>query len=128
MVFGLEPGDSATIALDIDGNSSIGLTTDGVLLIRSIFDLNGTSLIQGAIGSGSSRTSAQIQNYLNSLKTNGTLDIDGNGSVGLTTDGVLLIRAIFGLTGTSLIQGAIASDATRSAAEIESYLTGLLGN
>ena len=43
-----------------------------------------------------------------------SLDADGNGVVDAMTDGLLLIRAMFGLTGTAVTTGAIGPNATRS--------------
>ena len=50
-------------------------------------------------------------------------DIDGNGSTDALTDGLLLLRYLFNLSGESLIAGAVSSDATRTtASEIEEYI------
>ena len=55
------------------------------------------------------------------------LDIDGNGAVDALTDGLLVLRYLFGLTGNSLIAGVVAEDATRTTAEeIEAYLASLM--
>lgn len=43
-----------------------------------------------------------------------TLDIDGNGKVDALTDALLFIRALFGLTGTSVTNGALGVGATRT--------------
>jgi hypothetical protein len=43
-----------------------------------------------------------------------TNDVDGNGTVSTTTDGLILIRAMSGLTGVAVTQGAIGAGATRS--------------
>ncbi len=51
------------------------------------------------------------------------LDVDGNGFNDALTDGLLVIRYLFGLRGEALISGAIGSGATRTtAADIESFL------
>jgi len=56
-----------------------------------------------------------------------TLDVDGNGTADPLTDGLLIIRYLFGLRGDALIAGAVAPLATRTTAEaIESYLQSLL--
>ena len=55
------------------------------------------------------------------------LDVDGNDKVDALTDGLLILRYSFGLTGDSLIGGVVASDATRTTAEeIEAYLETLM--
>ena len=43
-----------------------------------------------------------------------TLDADGNGAIDALTDGLVLIRAMFGLTGTAVTNGAIGTNATRA--------------
>ncbi len=56
------------------------------------------------------------------------LDIDGNGSVGPLTDGLLAIRFLFGFTGSTLTLGAIdALACTRcTAQDVEAYLATLI--
>ena len=50
-------------------------------------------------------------------------DIDGNGVVDALTDGLLLLRYLFNVSGSSLIDGAIAINATRtSASDIQQYI------
>lgn len=52
-----------------------------------------------------------------------TLDIDGNCAVDPLTDGLLLSRAMMGLTGTAVTNGAIGAGATRTTwAQIRLYL------
>jgi len=61
----LDPG-SPGCTLDTDGNGVIDALTDGLILIRAMFGLTGTSVTNSAVGLGASRTTwAQIQPYLN---------------------------------------------------------------
>ena len=54
-------------------------------------------------------------------------DIDGNGSVDALTDGLLLLRYLFGLTGTNLINSVVGDGATKTqSAALESYMSGLM--
>ena len=58
-----------------------------------------------------------------------TLDVDGNGVQDALTDGLLIIRALFGLTGTAVTTGTIGSNATRTTwAEIRAYLNSNCGS
>jgi hypothetical protein len=51
------------------------------------------------------------------------LDIDGDGEAKPLTDGLLLIRYLFGFSADSLISGAIGTGATRATAEeVEAYI------
>lgn len=43
-----------------------------------------------------------------------TLDVDGNASFDALTDGILIMRYLFGFSGSSLTAGAVGSGATRS--------------
>ena len=56
------------------------------------------------------------------------LDIDGDNEVGPLTDGVLVLRYLFGFTGPTLVGGAVdAAACTRcDATAIEAYLAGLV--
>ena len=54
-------------------------------------------------------------------------DIDGSGNVDALTDGLMLLRYLFGLRGASLIDGAVANGAARQSAEdIEAYIVSLM--
>jgi len=51
------------------------------------------------------------------------LDVDGDGEYDALTDGLVVLRYLFGLTGNALVNGAVGSGATRKdAAAILSYL------
>lgn len=43
-----------------------------------------------------------------------SLDFDGNGSIDALTDGLLVLRAMFGLTGNAVSSGTVAGNATRA--------------
>ena len=43
-----------------------------------------------------------------------SLDFDGNGTVDALTDGLMMLRAMFGLTGNAVTSGAIGGNATRN--------------
>jgi hypothetical protein len=112
--------------LDIDSNNQYDALTDGLMIVRYLFGLNGASLINGAVGTGATRgSSSQIGAYLDDIRP--YLDADGNGIVDALTDGPLIIRNLFGLTGASLIQGAVGAGARRdTASAVQSYLSTLM--
>lgn len=64
-----------------------------------------------------------------SLISGCTLDIDGNGVQDALTDGLLIIRALFGLTGTAVTNRAIGSSSPMRTtwAQIQPYLNGKCG-
>ena len=97
--------------LDLDGNGSIDALTDGLMIIRALFGLTGASVTNGAVGAAATRTTwAQIQPMLNLP----ALDVDGNGTTDALTDGLLMLRAMFGLTGTGATAGVVGAGATRA--------------
>ena len=109
-------------SLDLDGNQKYDALTDGLLFLRGLFGLEGDGLTLGLIGSDATYSEpTEIANRINIL---GELaDIDGNGKVDALTDGLLVLRYLFGLEGDALVKGVIGSDATRvTAEEIETYL------
>ena len=55
------------------------------------------------------------------------LDVDGDGTTLPLSDGVLVLRYLFGFTGATLTSGALASGATRDATEIVALLEGCGG-
>ena len=113
-------------SLDIDGNDQYDALTDGLLLLRDMFGLDGSALVTGTIASDAAYTeSADIEARISTL---GDLaDIDGNGQIDALTDGLLTLRYLFGLEGDTLVAGVVASDATRTTApEIEAHLKTLM--
>ena len=113
---------SGCFSFDVDQSSSMGALTDGLLVIRHLFDFSGDTLVADATDTSATRSVASdISSYLTDAKTE--LDIDGSGDVGALTDGLLLIRYLFDFRGESLINNAIDAKATRkTAAEIEAYI------
>ena len=104
-VFGVTQG----CVLDIDGNQTISATTDGLMLLRAMLGLTGTSVTAGATAPGAPRTTwQQIAPFVHLA----ALDIDGNGATAPASDGVMLLRAMFGLTGTAVTEGAVVGGRT----------------
>ncbi|MEO7761009.1 MAG: hypothetical protein ABIS68_03750 [Casimicrobiaceae bacterium] len=57
-----------------------------------------------------------------------SLDVDGSNSIDALTDGLLMLRAMFGLTGTAVTNGAVAAGAPRANwTAIRAYLNGSCG-
>ena len=114
-----------TCTLDVDGNGQLDPWTDGLLILRTMLALPGTQVTSGAIGAGATRSLfAQISPVI-SLPM---LDVDGNGKTDALTDGLLIMRAMFGLTGVQVTNSAVGSGATRTTwAEIRGYLNANCG-
>jgi len=103
-------------SLDVDASVAVtryDALTDGLLVIRYLFGLTGAALTAGAVGPTATRTApAAISAYLDAIRP--LLDIDGNGNADALTDGLLIIRYLFGLRGDALIAGALDPSATRT--------------
>ena len=112
----------AAFDFDIDEDGQAQPLTDGLLMIRHLFGFSGTALINGAVAAGAERReAAEIESYL--TENSAALDIDGDGKALPLTDGLLIIRYLFGFSGDALVQGAIAADAKiKQATEVEAQL------
>ena len=109
--------------LDIDGNGVVDALTDGLLNLRHRFGFSGAALITGAVAANCTRCSAgDIQTYINAEGL--TLDIDNNMNLDALTDGLLILRFMFGFTGTTLTSNAVAPNCVNrcDAATILPYL------
>ena len=112
----------AAFDFDIDEDGQAQPLTDGLLMIRHLFGFSGTALTNGAVAAGAERReAAEIESYL--TENSAALDIDGDGKALPLTDGLLIIRYLFGFSGNALVQGAIAADAKiKQATEVEAQL------
>ena len=113
---------SGCFSFDIDENNQAKALTDGLLVIRHLFGFTGDALATGAISSDATRDRAEDISAL-LVDADSELDIDGNGESKALSDGLLLIRYLFGFTGEALIAGAIGDGATRDTSEaVEEYI------
>jgi len=111
--------------LDVDADNRYDALTDGLMIVRYLLGLTGTALTHGALGATATRVDpAEILLYLDSIKP--ALEIDGNLTTDAFTDGVLIVRYLFGLRGGSLVAGALGSNPTRTAPDIETYIQSLM--
>jgi subtilisin family serine protease len=111
--------------LDIDVNGQFDALTDGLLLLRSMFGIEGNPLILNAVAPDAyyqsvSEISQQIASVIDET------DIDGDGTIDALTDGILILRYLFGLEGQILVDGVVAPGATRTTEQIEEYLDNLV--
>ena len=105
------------INLDIDENGEYDALSDGLLIIRYLFGLTGDDLVSGILGSNSLVVeSIEIKSKLDSMRSH--LDVDENGSVDALSDGLLILRYLFGLRGDSLVTQVIGTGAARNSSEL----------
>lgn len=111
--------------LDVDADGRTTALGDGIIVLRYLFGFRSDALIAGATSTASQRDAGAIVDYL--AGRTASLDIDGNGTGDPLTDGLLLLRHLFGFGDNALTAGAIGSGATRiSAASVEGHLQPLL--
>jgi hypothetical protein len=120
------PGSIGPLSFDVDRNAGYDALTDGLVALRYLFGVTGEPLTAAALGSGATRTDPEeMLGHLNDIRP--LFDIDGNGQADALTDGLLLIRYLFGVTGPPLTAGAIGPGAKRMLpGEIEAYIRPLL--
>jgi len=91
---------------DVDLNGQADALSDGIVIIRHLFGFTGNALTDGAVDSAGQRTDpTAIQNYLNSIST--ALDVDLNQNADALSDGIMIIRSLFGFTGNALTDGVV---------------------
>jgi protocatechuate 3,4-dioxygenase beta subunit len=100
--------------LDADGNGPVDALTDGILILRYLFDPSGAWNYSDALGSGATRTTrTEIKSYLDGGRTT-ALDVDGNGAPDALTDGILLLRYLFDPAGAWNYSDVLGIGATRT--------------
>jgi len=124
-------GESTDIAVvganwDFDGNGSADALTDGLLLVRYAFGLRGDKLVgDGVVAEDSTLTAQEIEANITDAQE--IADIDGDGSVDALSDGLLLLRHLFSITGNDLIKGVVHPNGSRQTAEeITAYMNGFM--
>ena len=115
--------ESLRKVLDVDGNTAFTGANDALLVARYLLGLTGSALTNNALSVAPAATRTDptlVLGYLDTVKP--FLDVDGNGKTDALTDGLLIARYLLGLRGATLVTGAVASDATRTTAQIEKYI------
>lgn len=96
--------------LDADGDGARLAGTDGLIILRRMLQLSGDALVAGATHRCVPLTAAGITSRVNLA----AYDVDGNGEVDPSTDGLMLMRILLGFRGDAVVNGATAANATRS--------------
>jgi len=117
------PSCSDCFTFDVDDDGEAKPLTDGLLITRFLLGLEDEALTLNAVGKEANRAkSTDIRSYLNSVQVE--LDIDGDDETNASTDGILLVRRLFGFTGNALTSGAVGDRATRSTSvDIDAYIS-----
>jgi len=125
-VFATFAPNSVLPQVDVDGNGTYDALTDGMLIVRYLSGLTGDALYRGVVGAAAARgTPTALAQQLENIRP--LLDVDGNGQVDAMTDGMAIMRYMFGFRGSALIDTTVGQRPTRSAAPaIEAYLRTLM--
>ncbi|MEO8755106.1 MAG: Ig-like domain-containing protein [Casimicrobiaceae bacterium] len=120
------PPPPRTLNLDKSTATHYDPLSDGLLALRYMFGLRGEGLTDGAVTATALRNDpVAIATLLGNMSNE--LDIDDNGVVDALTDGMLIMRYMFGLRGASLISGAVGPNAVAATTEaIEARLQALM--
>ena len=120
----------ATCNVDTDGDGVFD-PSDAQMLLRRLLGFNGAALTAStSFRSCASRTTgANIATFIDAQRqpVSGAiaLDIDGDGRVLPTTDGLILLRVALGLTGDAVVANATAAGAPRrSWSDVRAYING----
>jgi len=89
---------SKSFNLDIDGDGKITALGDGLMVIRKLFGaaFAGDALTNKAMSPTSTRTTAEIHEFIQQGITTGLLDVDKDGKTTALGDGLMVIRHLFG--------------------------------
>ncbi|MFL2530341.1 MAG: leucine-rich repeat protein, partial [Porticoccaceae bacterium] len=110
-----------TASWDFDGNGHADALTDGLMMLRYCFGLRGDSVTTSAMAIDSPMNSEQVVAEIESALD--MADIDDDGEVGALTDGLILLRYLFGLRADQLTAATVSLTANRSSNEaIEAYI------
>ena len=107
--------DGTYSPLDIDQNGVVDALTDGLLVLRYLFGLEGDQVTKGALADDATRTAEEVQEYLEWVKAHPeselfkAFDLDNSGDLDALTDGLILLRSGFDLKVDAAVEGAIAS-------------------
>jgi hypothetical protein len=107
--------------LDADGNGTADALSDGITILRYLFDQKGNWPL--SVGPGAARTTlTAVQSFLDGGRMT-ALDVDGNGTPDALTDGILILRYLFAPSGSWNFADAIGVGATRTTrAQIKAFL------
>jgi len=107
-----------------DGNGTADALSDGILILRYLFDPEGAWNVNDALGQGATRTTRETIKAFLDGHVSTVLDPDGNGTADALSDGILILRYLFDPTGAWNVNDALGAGATRTTAGPDQGLPG----
>jgi hypothetical protein len=96
--------------LDIDRSGEVDALSDGLLVLRYLFGFRDAILIDDATELDCTQCEADdIETYIASIRDE-HLDVDDDGEEDALTDGLLVLRYLFGFRDGVLVGGAVDTD------------------
>jgi alpha-tubulin suppressor-like RCC1 family protein len=117
----------ALLDIDASGVATMPATkydaaTDGVMVLRYLFGYTNSATTANAMGASATRDAAQINAHLQTIQP--LLDINGDGDVKASIDGLIIVRYMIGLRSTALV--ANLPIGTFTVSEIETRISRLM--
>ena len=107
-------GANAACPFDLDGDTIVSATTDGLLALRLMNNMTEATLRTNASTApiAPRASAAAMRGFAGSQLL--AFDFDGDGRVLPATDGAILMRWLLGIRGDALVAGAVAAGAPRN--------------
>ena len=110
--------------LDVDNDKRTSALTDGLQILRYLFGFKGDSLTFGVVPPSAERTdAAEIEEYLDSIIQE--LDVDESGNTLPLSDGLMILRYLFGFQSEAIAIDAISDQSILEAEDIFDRLASL---
>ncbi|MBL8311662.1 MAG: hypothetical protein JNL19_14670 [Burkholderiales bacterium] len=87
--------------LDVDNSGSRTAFVDGILIVRHLLNLSGTTLTNGVSITGTRNVPADLTNFMAAINW----DMTGAGGQSAFRDGIILVRLMLGIPDTTLLNG-----------------------
>lgn len=121
-LMGTDPTQATRLTLDVDGDGNADAMTDAVIILRHEFGFTRPALFDRATGADATRSQAQMAAYLSEVDRS-LLDVDGDNEIRPLTDGLLIVRRLFGFSDAALVNGSVDQACTRcTSTDIAGYL------
>jgi hypothetical protein len=113
---------AAACNLDVDGDNQVLANTDGAAILRVMQGMSTASVASHVLSPKATVSASDLPAAI--LAQAPWLDIDGNGKVDASTDGVLLLRSLLGFRGSAVTDGVLGANSERTTWDaIRTYLT-----